>query len=482
MHTGHDGHRRTWATASPYLLRHAPAHAEAAGRLDEILADTEFLVHGDPAALVRAFPRAAAEEALSARAVYRASIGVHRRLDPAGRRRLLYADAVRYRATASALAFDDGIEAGAWTPAVATGGLLSPALRDTMTGHTDSVIAVACTEPAGRPVAVSGSMDGTVRIWDLATGAPRGQPLTRGVSGVKVVACTTLDGRPVAVAASFDETMRIWDLTTGTPHGELIHVHTDHVNAVACAVLEGSPVAVVAAGAFEPHKAGPDDDITRIWDLTTGTCRGRLRSEYPLPVNAVACTVLHGRPVAVTGGPYGSVTMWDLATGNPVGEDLIGHTDSVSAVACTVPAGRPVAATASQDGTVRVWDLTTLACTVLHEEPPTTIKAFGSYGTSYSIIWGGRSVACTVLDGRPVAAGNSLDGTVRVWDLTTGRCIDRIPLPTPCTALAWGPTDYLFVAFDRDIAVLRRKPHDPNESQGPTPESGTVLGYGEDGP
>ncbi|GAA3832785.1 hypothetical protein GCM10022226_62590 [Sphaerisporangium flaviroseum] len=37
-----------------------------------------------------------------------------------------------------------------------------------MTGHTDAVLAVACTVLDGRPVAVTGSGDDTVRIWHLA--------------------------------------------------------------------------------------------------------------------------------------------------------------------------------------------------------------------------------------------------------------------------------------------------------------------------
>ena len=41
---------------------------------------------------------------------------------------------------------------------------------DPFTGHTGAVRAVAVGELDGRPVVVSGSSDGTVRVWDLATG------------------------------------------------------------------------------------------------------------------------------------------------------------------------------------------------------------------------------------------------------------------------------------------------------------------------
>lgn len=45
----------------------------------------------------------------------------------------------------------------------------------TITGHTFGVNAVAVAELDGRPVVVSGADDHTVRVWDLATGAPVGE-------------------------------------------------------------------------------------------------------------------------------------------------------------------------------------------------------------------------------------------------------------------------------------------------------------------
>ncbi|MEU1458376.1 hypothetical protein ABZ455_41045, partial [Streptomyces avermitilis] len=60
---------------------------------------------------------------------------------------------------------------------------------------------------------------------------------------------------------------------------------------------------------------------------------------------------------AVTGGWDDTVRVWDLASGRQVGAPLTGHTGTVSAVACTVLDGTPVAVICSNDGTVRVWDL-----------------------------------------------------------------------------------------------------------------------------
>ncbi|MGH3802003.1 MAG: hypothetical protein ACRDTD_18080, partial [Pseudonocardiaceae bacterium] len=82
---------------------------------------------------------------------------------------------------------------------------------------------------------------------------------------------------------------------------------------------------------------------------------------------------------------------------------LTGHDDAVIAVACTILDGQPVAVTASNDATVRVWDLTTASLRA-------TLTGHDDWVSA---------VACTVLDGQPVAVTASADKTVRVWDLVT---------------------------------------------------------------
>ena len=81
-----------------------------------------------------------------------------------------------------------------WSPAAATGrcgcGTWPPAppSASRFTGHTGTVNAVAAGELDGRTVVVSGSGDRTVRVWDLATGTPVGEPLTGHEGGVRSVA------------------------------------------------------------------------------------------------------------------------------------------------------------------------------------------------------------------------------------------------------------------------------------------------------
>ena len=333
---------RDWDHAHPYTLRNLATHAAAAGLIDGLVTDMDYITHAAPDTLLPALHATTSEGARLTCAIYRASTHVHRHLDPQGRRQLLAVDAARYHAPIQLDTARAGLE---WQPRWATGSQVTTALHATLTGHTGAVVAVACAAVDGRPVAVTGSYDDTMRVWDLATGQPAAT-LTGHTGPVAAVACTTLDGRPVAVTGSQDSTARVWDLATG----QLIRTLTGHRNtvvAVACTAVDGRPVAVT----------GSYDSTARVWDLATGQLI-RTLTGHRNTVVAVACTAVDGRPVAVTGSYDSTARVWDLATGQPAAT-LAGHTSSVVAVACTTVDGRPVAVTGSQDKTARVWDLAT---------------------------------------------------------------------------------------------------------------------------
>ncbi|MFE4602016.1 caspase family protein, partial [Kitasatospora indigofera] len=236
-----------WSRAHPYALAHLAHHAAQGGLLDQVLADAEYLVHAEPRGLTPHLHRAYEDTARLAAAVYRTGLHLHHDATPGQRRQVLALDAARAGAHHLHRDLTHHIPPGTWTPLWGTGSTFNPALRDTLTGHTGAVEAVACTMLDGRPVAVTGSSDDTVRVWDLTTGRPVGEPLTGHTDAVRAVACTTLDGRPVAVTGSTDNTVRLWDLTTGQPAGEPLTGHTSDVYAVACTTLDGRPVAVTGS-------------------------------------------------------------------------------------------------------------------------------------------------------------------------------------------------------------------------------------------
>ncbi|PZS40652.1 MAG: hypothetical protein DLM62_01795, partial [Pseudonocardiales bacterium] len=97
------------------------------------------------------------------------------------------------------------------------------------------------------PVAVTGSDDHTVRVWDLGTGRPIGEPLTGHTNPVAAVATTVLDGRPVAVTGSWDATVRVWDLDAGVELGHGLTT-TSAIYSLAVYGSDGALVVVIAGG------------------------------------------------------------------------------------------------------------------------------------------------------------------------------------------------------------------------------------------
>ena len=213
--------------------------------------------------------------------------------------------------------------------------LPDPAARQTLTGHTGWVLAVAVA-PDGTWLATT-SVDKTVRIWDAPAGEHR-RTLTSHTREVNAVAVAP-DGTWLATASA-DKTVRIWDATTGA-HLHTLTSHTREVNAVAVAP-DGTWLATASA-----------DKTVRIWDATTGAHLHTLTS-HTGQVRAVAVAP-DGTWLATTTGDK-TVRIWDPTTGEHR-RTLTGHTDWVLAVA-VAPDGTWLA-TASADKTVRIWDPTT---------------------------------------------------------------------------------------------------------------------------
>ncbi|MEP6896284.1 MAG: WD40 repeat domain-containing protein, partial [Chloroflexota bacterium] len=106
-----------------------------------------------------------------------------------------------------------------------------PQLRTFLSGHTSGVLSVAFSPIDGGKTLASGSGDGTVILWDVATGKPIGQPLTGHASGVSSVAFSP-DGKTLA-SGNADHTVILWDIATGKPIGQPLTGHTGWVFSVA---------------------------------------------------------------------------------------------------------------------------------------------------------------------------------------------------------------------------------------------------------
>lgn len=213
---------------------------------------------------------------------------------------------------------------------------LNTAMRlQDLEGHQTRILSLAITGDGKR--ALSGSDDATLRLWDLETG--KTLRVLEGHRDTVWKAVLASDGRK-AVTGSGDGTLRIWDLQSGrTLH--VLEGHQNQVNCVAMTpngrtVLSGSGdgsfwiwnvgtegADMVLSGHEEEilslalssdgNRAltGSVDKTLRLWDLELGICLKVLK-DNPEPVWNVSITP-DGKTGLSAGG--GKLQFWDLDRG-----------------------------------------------------------------------------------------------------------------------------------------------------------------------
>jgi WD40 repeat protein/transcriptional regulator with XRE-family HTH domain len=250
--------------------------------------------------------------------------------------------------------------------------------------------------PGGRLLA-SADANGTVRLWNPATGRAVGAPLHASAKhGVYGVAFSP-DGKLLA-SADGDGTVRLWNPATRRAFGAPLHAsgRTTARYGVRAVAFSPSGKLLASAGA---------DGTVRLWDPATGRAVGApLRASARFGVYGVAFSP-DGKLLASADGD-GTVRLWDPATGRPVGAPLpasVGLFGGHGAVAFS-PNGKLLAISAG-DGTVRLWN----PATGHPVGPPHQTGAiYGVYGVAFSP------------DGRLLASADA-DGTVWLWNPATGQ-------------------------------------------------------------
>ena len=436
--TRHPDGTPDWSGAHPYLHRQLAGHAADADQLTNLLDDPGFLVATDPAGLFAALQRPGQPLSGNAQVYRHAYPDLPYGAGAAGERASYLQLAARRHSARLADQLDQLPLHGRWTARWVRGERPHP--HYIAGRHEGPVRAVAVSVRKGRPVIISGSDDGTVRVLDLESGQPTLGPLSHD-GPVRAVAVGVRHGRPVIISGS-DGTVQVWDLESGEPAFGSLTGHDGSVSAVAVGMRHGRPVIISGSGtdgtarvwdleSGEPvlgplsHdgpvtavatgvrngrpviiSGGGTDGTIRVWDLESGEPVLGLLTGHHWGVDTVVIGVRNGRPVIISGGGGdGTVRVWDLESGEPVLGPLTGHDGGVFAVAAGVRYGRPVIITGGWDGTVRVWDLES-------DEPTLGPPSHG--GWVYA-------VAVDVRYGRPVIITGGGDGTVRVWDLESSK-------------------------------------------------------------
>lgn len=243
----------------------------------------------------------------------------------------------------------------------------------TLRGHKQPISALLIDDT----VAVSGSLDNTVRVWDLVTGkllltfddatshvtclAMHASTLVSGAedgllrkynikigrlertmsghtAGISALTCN----HSIAVSTSIDRTVRVWDLKTGV----YTHALSGHSDEIPCIAMCGD---VVFTGSW--------DNTVRSWDVVRGkplyTMRGHTEGIFCLKSNS---------STVVSGSADGSVRLWSHLSGDCL-QVMQGHAAEVYCVDMT----EEHIVSGSADTTVRVWNMAGKCMHVLTE-------------------------------------------------------------------------------------------------------------------
>jgi WD40 repeat protein len=336
---------------------------------------------------------------------------------------------------------------------VATGGQIGGPL----TGHTGSVSSVAFS-PASKILA-SGYGDGAIRLWDVATGRQIGGPLTGHTGSVSSVAFSP-DGKTLA-SGSADGTVRLWDVATGLQIGDPLTGHTGTVSSVMF-----SPNGKILA-------SGSGDGTTRLWNVADRT--GIATFMGPAFGASVAFGPDNKTLAAIDGD--GALWRWDVASGRQIGHTLPGRVGPVDSLALS-PDGKTLAAV-SDDGVARLWDVASgrqIGHTLPDRVGPVDSLALSPDGKTLAIggddtvLWDvttGQQIGSPLAgvrvrdgiislafspDGKTLAAGSG-DGTVRLQDVATGHQVGH-------TLLAGDLVGVFSLAFSPDGKTLATGPND----------------------
>ena len=201
--------------------------------------------------------------------------------------------------------------------------------------------------------ALSGSWDGTLRLWELATGRCARVIDRVGVSSRGPVDCVYLSA-DAKWALDSCYPMALWDLT----NGNCVRVLKGHTHGIQAVCISADKTLILSGGGNtggsssilrDEDEARKMDCHLRLWDAATGECL-RVFAGHRHAITSVCLS--SDERWAVSGSIDRTVRIWELSTGRCL-RTLEGHTDRVSSV-CISPDSDWVLS-GSWDNTVRIW-------------------------------------------------------------------------------------------------------------------------------
>jgi hypothetical protein len=234
----------------------------------------------------------------------------------------------------------------------------------------------------------TGGIDGTLRLWESATGREVGR-LT-GHRGHLTSVTWSADGKRLFAGAA-DQLIHLWDPSTAKE----LHRFRGH---------EGQNIRLALTPDGKTLASGGDDQTIRLWDVADGRELRSLKKQ-PGGIHALAFSP-DGKVLASSHPNDSAITLWDVQTGKEV-RRLEGHGNGVSSFVFSAD-GRTLVSGGFADA-IRLWDVDTGK--VLRK----LVKEPAPSGAT-------RQVTRVALspDGKTLVSAEE-DGQVLLWEVSTGQ-------------------------------------------------------------
>ena len=279
---------------------------------------------------------------------------------------------------------------------------LSPYHIATLEGHTNWVMSVAFS-PDGNTLA-SGSLDGTVRLWDVG--------METEISNFRGLGPVVFSPDGTILAAAIGNEIGLWNVATRQATGSLY----GHTNALAF-----SPDGTILA-------SGSGDQTIKLYDIGTRQIIATLEGHADW-INGVSFS--HDGTILASGSSDGTIKLWDLTT-NKLIDTLDAHRYATIAVSFS-PDGNVLASVGNRE--LKLWDFATKKTIAKFEggsyvafsrdgtvlasgADDHTIKLWDVFSKESIVELRHTSTVFSVSFSPDILASASIDGTVRLWDVS----------------------------------------------------------------
>jgi len=316
--------------------------------------------------------------------------------------------------------YNNTIAVGSWGGDIIILNAITGSQTAVLSGHPKLVFSVAYS-PDGVSL-VSGSLDKTIKHWDVQTGGVvrTFYGHTEYVLSVSVSAdCTRI------ASGSGDHTTRLWDIQTGECYCVITQGHSvDHVNFFPTdpqhflSVCGGK----VRQWDIDKHQVGHAYDGSHVTFSSDGTqsiscymgavkvqnsSSGVTVTEFQTANNVSKCCCFSPDSRLVAVASHNTAYVWDITSSTPnLIETFTGHTTEITSLVFSSPTSL---ISASEDQSIKFWQIVCSLKDSLEAPEPTSL-------TLANI----RSITLQTRDGIIITSDS--DGVVRTWDILTGLC------------------------------------------------------------